>query len=157
MSGGVVFVFFLKQKTAYEMRIRDWSSDVCSSDLGTARSLVLVNGRRLVSGFTNGLQGPDLAIIPAILVDRVDVVTGSASATWGSGAVAGVVNVILNDRLEGFRVGARAGISDRGDVSERQLEAAAGFSFAGGRGRFSSAERRLGKECGSTCRPRWWP
>src|SRR3546814_18390659 len=126
MSGGVVFVFFLKQKTAYEMRIRDWSSDVCSSDLGTARSLVLVNGRRLVSGFTNGLQGPDLAIIPAILVDRVDVVTGSASATWGSGAVAGVVNVILNDRLEGFRVGARRHLGPR-----RRIRAA-----AGGRGRF---------------------
>ncbi|MDB5579283.1 MAG: TonB-dependent receptor [Bradyrhizobium sp.] len=104
--------------------------------LGSARSLVLLDGRRLVSNYTNGLAGPDLAVIPAILVDRVDVVTGSASATWGSNAVAGVVNVIINDRLEGFRVGGRAGISDRGDVGERQLEAAAGLSFAGGKGHF---------------------
>jgi outer membrane receptor protein involved in Fe transport len=104
--------------------------------LGSARSLILLDGRRLVSSYTNGLAGPDLAVIPAILVDRVDVVTGSASATWGSNAVAGVVNVLINDKLEGFRVGGRSGISDRGDVGERQVEAAAGWSFAGGKGHF---------------------
>src|SRR3546814_6033127 len=61
--------------------------------LGTSRTLTLVNGRRFI-GDNN------LNFVPTNLVERVELVTGGASAAWGSGAVAGVVNIILNDKLE---------------------------------------------------------
>ncbi|MDZ4373961.1 MAG: TonB-dependent receptor [Phenylobacterium sp.] len=102
--------------------------------LGSARSLVLVDGRRLAGGYSNGAAGIDLSVIPGVMVDRVDVVTGSASAAWGSNAVAGVVNVIIDDSLEGIRVGGRYGISSRDDVEERQVEAVGGWRFADDRG-----------------------
>lgn len=97
--------------------------------LGIARTLVLVNNRRHISS-------NDLQTIPYTLVKRVDVVTGGASAAYGSGAVAGVVNIILDDRMEGFNVGAEAGRSSRGDGTMYLLEASMGTSFAGGSGHF---------------------
>ncbi|MBU1377697.1 MAG: TonB-dependent receptor [Alphaproteobacteria bacterium] len=102
--------------------------------LGNARSLVLVDGRRLAGGYSNGAAGIDLSVIPNVMVDRVDVVTGSASAAWGSNAVAGVVNVVIDNKLEGIRVGGHYGISSRDDVEEKQFEAAGGWRFAGGKG-----------------------
>ncbi|TMN33636.1 TonB-dependent receptor [Pseudoalteromonas sp. S2755] len=74
-------------------------------NLGTERTLVLVNGRRLPSGSpVDGGIGADLNQIPAALVERVDVLTGGSSATYGSDAVAGVVNFIMRDDFEGFQV-----------------------------------------------------
>ncbi|MBS0333707.1 MAG: TonB-dependent receptor, partial [Proteobacteria bacterium] len=110
----------------------DFSVDL--RGLGPARTLLLVDGTRLAGSYPNGAAGTDLAVIPGILVDRIDVVTGSASAAWGSGAVAGVVNVIMNDKLEGLRVGGHYGISSRNDVEEQQFEAADGWRFADGKG-----------------------
>lgn len=95
--------------------------------LGTARTLVLLDSRRFIGD-------NDLGLVPAVLVKRVDLVTGSASAAWGSGAVAGVVNLVLDDRFEGLRMGAQGSISSRGDASEGLVNAAAGASFANGRG-----------------------
>ena len=71
--------------------------------LGSERTLVLMNGRRLTSGspLAGGL-GADLNQIPAALIDRVEVLTGGASATYGSDAVAGVVNFITKSDFEGF-------------------------------------------------------
>lgn len=103
--------------------------------LGSSRTLVLLDGRRFVSGYSTGLVGPDLAVIPSVLVDHIDVVTGSASAAWGSSAVAGVVNVAIDEKLQGFRLGVRGGTSSRDDTEEKQIEFAAGSAFAGGRGR----------------------
>lgn len=94
--------------------------------LGISRTLVLLDGRRFSSE-------NDLNTIPQVLIRSVDVVTGGASAAWGSGAVAGVVNISLDDRLTGVRLGAQAGISSFGDAAEERFEAAAGFSFADGR------------------------
>jgi iron complex outermembrane receptor protein len=74
--------------------------------LGPQRTLVLVNGRRLGAGdpsTTNQNVAPDIDQIPAPLVERIDVVTGGASATYGSDAIAGVVNFILKKDFEGFR------------------------------------------------------
>jgi iron complex outermembrane recepter protein len=67
---------------------------------------VLVNGRRLMPGdpTQNGNSAPDLNQIPATLVQRVDVLTGGASATYGADAVAGAVNFVLNDHFEGVRL-----------------------------------------------------
>jgi len=68
--------------------------------------MVLVNGRRLMPGdpTQNGNAAPDLNQIPVALVERVDVLTGGASATYGADAVAGVVNFVMNDHFEGVRL-----------------------------------------------------
>ena len=71
--------------------------------LGSNRTLVLVNGRRLPSGSPQqAALGADLNQIPAALIDRVEVLTGGASATYGSDAIAGVVNFITKRDFEGF-------------------------------------------------------
>ncbi len=74
--------------------------------LGSQRTLVLIDGRRLMPGdpTQNGAASPDLNQIPTALVDRVDVLTGGASAVYGADAVAGVVNFIMNDHFEGVRI-----------------------------------------------------
>lgn len=73
--------------------------------LGSDRTLVLVNGRRMLIGSpVQGGTSPDLNQIPAGLIKRVEVLTGGASAVYGSDAVAGVVNFILNDRFEGVQL-----------------------------------------------------
>jgi len=100
--------------------------------LGAPRTLVLVNGRRFVPTTSQGTV--DANYIPAILVQRAEVVTGGASAAYGSDAVAGVVNFILDSELQGFRGEAQAGISERGDDATKFLSMAAGTAFAGGRG-----------------------
>jgi iron complex outermembrane recepter protein len=77
--------------------------------LGSQRTLVLVNSRRLMPGdpTQNGLAAPDLNQIPTALIERVEVLTGGASAVYGADAVAGVVNFIMNDNFEGVRVDAQ--------------------------------------------------
>ena len=71
--------------------------------LGSDRTLVLVNGRRMVMGSPSNTS-PDLNQIPAALIKRVELLTGGASAVYGSDAVAGVVNFILNDKFEGVEI-----------------------------------------------------
>jgi outer membrane receptor protein involved in Fe transport len=99
--------------------------------LGTVRTLVLVDGRRPVGTQLNGTF--DINLIPAGLIDRIDVATGGASAAYGSDAVAGVVNFILKDRIEGFQGTISSGISDEGDNSEQNLALAYGTALAEGR------------------------
>jgi outer membrane receptor protein involved in Fe transport len=100
--------------------------------IGSQRTLVLVNGRRHVPTFSDGTV--DLGIIPAILIQRTEVVTGGASASWGSGAVAGVINLILKNELQGIEGTVQSGISSRGDDSNYLSALAAGTAFADGRG-----------------------
>jgi iron complex outermembrane recepter protein len=78
-------------------------------NLGRQRTLVLVNSRRLMPGdpTQNSAASPDLNQIPAALIERVEVLTGGASAVYGADAVAGVVNFIMNDNFEGVRVDAQ--------------------------------------------------
>ncbi|MCD9033291.1 TonB-dependent receptor [Luteimonas sp. Y-2-2-4F] len=95
--------------------------------LGISRTLVLLDGRR-VSGDN------DLNTIPSVLVKYVDVVTGGASAAWGSGAVGGVVNITLDHDFTGAKLGAQAGRSTYSDGDERRFEGAWGADFADGRG-----------------------
>lgn len=107
--------------------------------LGANRTLVLVDGRRFVaSTVAGGGFSPsgtvDLNMIPTVLLSRSEVVTGGASAAYGSDAVAGVVNLILDKDLQGLRGSAQYGISDRGDNEEYFLTLAGGASFADGRG-----------------------
>ena len=101
--------------------------------LGTVRTLVLVDGRRFVPSTTAGTV--DLSNIPQLLVDRVEVVTGGVSAQYGSDAVAGVANLILNTKLTGIRGQVNAGISQEGDGEEYQATLGGGLRFADDRGR----------------------
>jgi len=102
--------------------------------LGLARTLTLVNGKRQVSAVAGSAQ-VDLSTIPTALVERVDLVTGGASAIYGSDAVSGVVNVILKDDFEGYSIDVNASDSLE-SVNGRNLNASlvAGFNFSEGRG-----------------------
>jgi iron complex outermembrane receptor protein len=95
--------------------------------LGISRTLVLLDGRRVSSD-------NDLNTVPSVLVKYVDVVTGGASAAWGSGAVGGVVNITLDREFTGLKFGAQAGQSTFDDGKEQRFEAAWGTDFADGRG-----------------------
>jgi outer membrane receptor protein involved in Fe transport len=106
--------------------------------LGTERTLVLVNGRRHVAG-VSGSQAVDIGSIPQQLVERVDVLTGGASAIYGADAVTGVVNFIMKDNYEGFNVNVTAGISGEGDAENLSVGALYGTNFAGGRGNIAIA------------------
>ena len=101
--------------------------------LGSTRTLVLVNGRRHVPTAATG--SVDIKVIPTLLVEQVEVVTGGASAAYGSDAVSGVVNFILKDRIDGIEATVQAGISEQGDGAERRASLAGGLTFAGGKGR----------------------
>lgn len=97
------------------------------------RTLVLVNGRRFVSGVP-GSSAVDLNVIPTQFLQRTDVLTGGASAIYGSDAVAGVVNLIYKTDFDGIQADAQLGISERGDGFDRQFNLLAGKNFADGRG-----------------------
>jgi len=99
---------------------------------GPLRTLILFDGIRVSPTEYTGTI--DTNIIPELLTQRVDVVTGGASAQWGSDAVAGVVNFILDKKFTGFKGIAQAGISQRGDNASQRLGAAWGSDFAGGKG-----------------------
>ncbi len=99
--------------------------------LGNDRTLVLVNGIRFVPAGPSGLV--DTNLIPQGLVSRVDVVTGGASAAYGSDAVAGVANFVLDTRFQGLKFDAYKGISQRGDNQEFKVALSGGFSALDGR------------------------
>ena len=105
--------------------------------LGTVRTLVLIDGRRSVGSTANGIV--DINTIPQSLVERVDVVTGGASAAYGSDAVAGVTNFILNKKYTGLKISGDIGVTDEGDGFNYSADIAAGFSFADGRGHVIAA------------------
>ena len=96
--------------------------------LGTARTLTLVNGRRHVAGF-EGTQAVDVGSIPVALIDRVEVLTGGASAVYGSDAVTGVVNFVLKEDYEGLDLDLSGGISDEGDAERFAFRGLVGKNF----------------------------
>ncbi|WP_323846797.1 TonB-dependent receptor plug domain-containing protein [Microbulbifer magnicolonia] len=83
-------------------------------NLGSARTLVLVNGRRFVSSSSGVSSAVDMNNIPVDMIDRIEVLTDGASAVYGSDAVAGVINVVMKKSVEGVRVSARAGSTEDG-------------------------------------------
>ncbi|MDP8994570.1 MAG: TonB-dependent receptor plug domain-containing protein, partial [Pseudomonadota bacterium] len=99
--------------------------------LGAGRNLVLVNGRRWIFYDTN--QIVDVNTIPAFLLDSVDVVTGGASAVYGSDAIAGVVNFRLR-QLDGLVTGTQYNITEEGDGRRYGAHVGVGSRFADGRG-----------------------
>jgi iron complex outermembrane receptor protein len=95
------------------------------------RTLTLLDGERVIGSNDSGVV--DISVLPQMLVQRVDVVTGGASASWGSDAVAGVVNLVTDKKFEGFKVDASYGTSTFDDNHTETLKMAAGTSFLGGR------------------------
>jgi len=95
--------------------------------IGINRVLVLLDGQRLAPTTFEGAV--DTNILPQLLVRQVDIVTAGASASYGSDAVTGVVNFILDKRFTGLKANASAGISDRGDGPFQRLGLAAGTSL----------------------------
>lgn len=96
--------------------------------IGTGRTLTLVNGRRFPGSQPGGTV--DTNLIPQGLVSRVEVVTGGASAAYGSDAVAGVVNFILDNRRKGLRLNGSSGVSEQGDGFEHRFGATYGTDLA---------------------------
>ena len=116
-------------------------------NMGCARTLVLMNGRRMVPGTTGGGSCADLNTIPTLLLKRVEVLTGGASSVYGSDAVAGVVNFVLDDEFVGFKAAYSHGFyNHENDNSKLQkLQASYGYENApsdvqtGDTGKFSMA------------------
>ena len=95
--------------------------------IGSNRTLVLLDGRRVVSSTRRGTT--DIGILPEALIDHVEIVTGGASASYGSDAVAGVVNFILDTDFEGVRGHVQAGATELGDYEHTEISLSAGFSL----------------------------
>ncbi|KQS05253.1 hypothetical protein ASG11_08055 [Sphingomonas sp. Leaf357] len=124
--------------------------------LGTARTLVLVNGRRHVpADILNNAVSPDVNTIPNDLIERVDIVTGAQSSVYGSDAIAGVVNFILRRDYDGLQVRGQAGVTGKGFGGNQYVSAMAGKNFADGRGNitlhgeYSHQERVFGSDIDS--------
>lgn len=105
--------------------------------IGAERTLVLLDGRRIVPSNSRGVV--DLSLLPESVIDRVEVVTGGASAAYGSDAVAGVVNFILNRRFTGLEMEALYGVSERGDARTMRTALTGGTMLFGGRGHVMGA------------------
>jgi outer membrane receptor protein involved in Fe transport len=101
--------------------------------LGVKRTLVLVNGRRWITGSPTS-EGVDLNTIPTALIDHVDIVTGGASSAYGSDAVGGVVNIVLKNDFEGVATTGQYGGTTRGDSADRYGTVSIGGNIAGGKG-----------------------
>lgn len=101
-------------------------------NLGAERSLVLLDGRRITPSAITGIV--DINTIPQQLVKRVDVVTGGASAQYGSDTVAGVTNFVLDKTYTGLKIDGDSGISDYGDGINYHTAVTGGFGFAHGKG-----------------------
>lgn len=125
--------------------------------MGTSRTLVLVNGRRHV-GSSPGSTAVDVNTIPVEWIERVEVITGGASAVYGADAVAGVVNFIMKKSFSGYEARAQTGKADEGNFDRSFASFSAGGEFADGRGnaaiameystqdRFGRGDRQIGRE-----------
>jgi len=102
-------------------------------NLGINRTLVLVNGHRYVSGVP-GNQAVDLNTIPTDFIERIEIMTGGASSTYGSDAVAGVVNIILKRNFEGVTLDASVGQSWKQDDKLKKFSATVGTNSPDGKG-----------------------
>ncbi|UJF20422.1 TonB-dependent receptor [Shewanella sp. OMA3-2] len=97
--------------------------------LGSNRTLVLVNGRRMIASGTGAASTVDLNTIPVSMIQRVEVLKDGASAVYGTDAIAGVVNVILKRDFDGFEMNAQTGLSAQGDADETSLDMTLGNTF----------------------------
>ena len=96
--------------------------------LGAERTLVLMDGRRIVFSDASS-PGVDLNMIPSLMVDRIETVAGGASAVYGSEAIAGVVNIIMKKEFEGLQLDVQTGVSQEGDGEEFRIGGLYGRKF----------------------------
>ena len=101
----------------------DGSSEISLRNLGSSRTLVLVDGRRWVSTLSGSV---DLNTIPAAMVERIEVLKDGASSIYGSDAIAGVVNIITRDNFDGAEVRAHIGQFNQGDGQRTSVDATIG-------------------------------
>ncbi|GGI77062.1 TonB-dependent receptor [Polymorphobacter multimanifer] len=102
-------------------------------NLGVTRTLVLFDGQRVVQSNVTGQV--DIGTMPTALVQRIDVVTAGASAAWGSDAVSGVVNLVLNKKFDGIKASVEAADTYAFDRFSYRAQLAMGTGFADDRGR----------------------
>jgi outer membrane receptor protein involved in Fe transport len=123
--------------------------------LGTSRTLVLLDGRRVAPSALTG--NVDFNLLPTSIVQNVDIVTGGASSAWGSDAVAGVVNVVLDKRFSGFKSEVTYGMNDNGDGEQFKGNLTFGADFADDRGHFLiTAEHSELKDAGNAGSRDWY-
>ncbi|HET7607492.1 MAG TPA: TonB-dependent receptor, partial [Gammaproteobacteria bacterium] len=111
---------------------------------GPNRNLVLVDGKRLVP--INALMVTDINAIPSALIERVETITGGASAVYGADAVGGVTNFILRDDFEGIDFDVQYGTTDQGGGEERRISSVLGANLAGGRGNVTLGVERYDRD-----------
>jgi len=102
-------------------------------NMGTARTLVLVDGKRHVSS-SAGSASVDTNTIPSEWIERVEIITGGASAVYGADAVTGVVNFVLKKNIEGLSVKATAGVADNNPYDNKKFSLSYGSNFDNDRG-----------------------
>jgi outer membrane cobalamin receptor len=116
--------------------------------LGPQRTLILLNGERLPPSTTTGVV--DISLIPVQLIRQVEVVTGGASAVYGSDAIGGVVNFVLADDFEGVELNGQYGINEDGRGNEYSYGIVLGGNFADGRGNLVVSANYYNREAIST-------
>jgi iron complex outermembrane recepter protein len=107
-------------------------STISLRGFGPNRSLVLIDGHRTTP--VNALMVTDINSIPAAMIDRVEIITGGASAVYGADAIGGVTNFILKKNYEGAQIDVQDGISQAGDGNELRVSALMGTKIADGKG-----------------------
>ena len=113
------------------------AANISLRGLGANRTLVLINGRRATPADANNTV--DINTIPSAAVERVEIISGGASSTYGADAVAGVTNFILKSKFSGLELNAQSGVTQRGDGFEFQVSGIVGANFDEGRGNVSLA------------------
>jgi len=105
--------------------------------IGANRNLVLIDGRRVTP--SNASMAVDINTIPAAAIERVEIISGGASSTYGADAVAGVTNFIMKKNFQGLSLDAQLGTTEHGDNTEWTVSGLLGTNFADGRGNISIA------------------
>ena len=107
--------------------------------MGSQRTLVLLNGRRMVNSGSGANSSVDLNSIPVAMIARVEILKDGASAVYGSDAIAGVVNIITKKDFDGFQLDVLGGMSDKGDGENGEVSALYGFNTDTGNYTFGAA------------------
>lgn len=113
------------------------SATVSLRGIGSNRNVVLIDGRRATPGSAS--MAVDINTLPSAAIERIEIISGGASSTYGADAVGGVVNFILKKNFEGIEFSGQYGITQEGDGAEYSLSALMGTNFADGRGNISLA------------------
>jgi outer membrane receptor protein involved in Fe transport len=130
------------------------SASISLRGIGTNRTLVLVNGRRATPADATGTV--DINTIPSAAIERVEIISGGASSTYGADAVSGVTNFILKRNFQGLELDAQAGITERGDNLEYQFSGVMGANFDEGRGNVTLAMSLNEREAGYNRNRSWY-